>query len=63
MTDFFTTKTEAISEYIIPALGDYEDEFDIDGIFDEAFEWEDGYLVPTEEAESDFYAIVRRHEA
>ncbi|MDY2723913.1 MAG: hypothetical protein SOV20_08885 [Coriobacteriales bacterium] len=62
MTTTYTTKADAISEYIMSALGEHADEFDIDGIFDEAFEWKDGRLALTDEAEADFYAIAQKHE-
>lgn len=42
----YTTKADAISHAITPALGGYVDGFDIDAIFDEAFE----YKVDTNEA-------------
>lgn len=33
----YTTKAQAIEEVIIPALGDYAPDFNIDAIFDEGF--------------------------
>lgn len=59
----FETRTEAIDRYIVPALGDFAGCYDLEGIFEEAFEWRGGYLTPTKEAEGGgFYDIAQRHE-
>ncbi len=58
----FETRTEAIDRYIVPALGDFAECFDLEAIFEEAFEWRGGYLTPTKEAEDGFYDIAQRHE-
>ena len=40
----WSTRTEAIEREIIPALGDYVDDFDIDGLADEVLDSDkDGY--------------------
>lgn len=35
----YATKKDAVGQEIIPALGEYVDDFDIDKIFDRAFEY------------------------
>lgn len=39
MTKRFTTKDDAIQQDILPALGEFADSHDIDGIFAETFEY------------------------
>ena len=64
MTEFaetnFATKTDAIEQSILPALGEYADDFDIDGIFDDCFTYEDGYFVPREGV--DFWEVAEKHD-
>lgn len=38
-TTRFSTRTDAIDQAIIPALGDFAGEHDVDAIFDRAFEY------------------------
>lgn len=72
MTDIFTTKQDAIEAEILPALSEYVDQYDIDAIADELFEWEpardadgtehlnrQGFKV---RADVDFWEIAERHE-
>lgn len=35
----YTTKTDAMEQEILPALGEYASEHDLDAIFDRAFTW------------------------
>lgn len=51
----YSSKTDAVEQYILPALGEYAADYDIDAIFDEAFEWVDGKLKVDG---SNFYAIA-----
>lgn len=36
----YTTKTDAVGQAILPALGEYEGDYDIDGIFSDAFDYD-----------------------
>lgn len=63
MQNVFTTKTEAIDQYIIPALGDFADDYDTDGIFSEAFEYsedERGFVLSIDE--DDFYDVAAKYD-
>lgn len=68
----YTTKTDAIEQAILPALGEYAADHDIDAIFDEAF----AYRIDTNDRgqelldsagyeqtvdTDDFWAIVAKH--
>ena len=44
----FVTSQDAIDYYIAPALGGYSGDYDLDGIFDAAFEYVDGAYQPIE---------------
>lgn len=57
MSDFFTTKADAIEQSILPALGDYADDFDVDAIFDECFVYRDGCFVPRDGV--DFWEVAK----
>ena len=57
----YATKTDAISQYIRPSLGDFAEDYDIDAIFDETFRWRDGKLVLTT-PEEEYYEVVARHD-
>ena len=41
MSYAFTTRTDAISQYIEPALGDFAEDYDMNGIFEDVFGWND----------------------
>ena len=56
----FSTKTDAIDQYITPALGEYASDYDLDAIFDECFTWKDGRLVCIHE--DDFYEIAAKYD-
>ena len=59
---FYSTKTDAIAQAILPALGEHADDFDIDAIFDEAYGWDDeGHLVQTV-SDDEFWQIVEAHD-
>lgn len=68
----YTTKTDAMEQAILPALGEYGADFDADGIFADAFE----YKVDTNEhgdqrlntagfeqvvTEAEFWEIAQKH--
>lgn len=38
LEEIFTSKIDAVEQYINSSLGDFADDYDIDGIFGEAFE-------------------------
>lgn len=61
-TETFTTKTDALDRIILPALGEWAEDHDVDAIFDEAFEFDTAaqafYQSATEE---EFWEIVERH--
>lgn len=69
----YTTKDDAIEQYVVPALGDYADDHDLDAIFDDCFEYnqaidEDGvehlnssgFRLTADEAA--FWESVQRHD-
>lgn len=56
----FVTKQDAIDYDIEPALGDYADDFDLDGIFSDAYEYQDGYFV--RKANVDFYDVAVKYD-
>lgn len=72
----FSTRQDAIEQYIVPALGDFGDDYDLDGIFDELFEYrtdrdEDGNwllttagfrLIIDEDDDQAFGEICARHD-
>lgn len=59
----YTTKRDAIEQNVMPALGTDAHDYDMDAIFDEAFEYDSercGFVqtVTVEE----FWAIVAKHD-
>ena len=67
----YQTITDVIAYEIKPALGDFVDDFDLDAIADEAFEYVvdldengvqhgNGYFIEREGV--DFWAIVQKHD-
>lgn len=54
----YSSKTDAVEQYILPALGEYAADYDIDAIFDEAFKWVDGVDGGFKVDGSNFYAIA-----
>lgn len=72
-TTIYTTATDYTDQVVIPALGDYAGEFNIDAIAEEMLVWhdeinEDGDIVVTrsglvEDPEKDFWTVVQAHEA
>lgn len=59
-TMIFTNKIDLINEYILPALGEWAESFDVDAIADELYEWVDGQLTLVREEK--FWEIAGRHE-
>lgn len=62
-----TGSYEFIQTQILPILGDYVDDFDVDGIFDDVAEYHenDGWVWKEEYAVVDYDAlaeVLRRHE-
>lgn len=59
----YTTKTDAVEEVILPSLGDFVADFDIDGIFLEAFAYDAGRrgFVRTTDDDDAYWVIVERH--
>lgn len=59
----YTTKTDAIEQYIEPALGDFVHDFDTDGIFNDFFTFDqsEGGFVPAM-PEEEFYSIAEKHD-
>lgn len=57
----YTTRPEAIDREIIPALGGFEEDFDIESIADEVLDCDkDGYWVKASVEE--FYEIAAMHD-
>lgn len=58
----YTTRNDAIEQYIQPALGDFVSDFDVDAIFEEFFKYdrEDGGFVPR--GDVDFYEVARSND-
>lgn len=57
----FTTRTRAIEQVILPALGEYAADFDIDAIADEVLgNYEHGYVQKVDTDE--FWEIVAKHD-
>ena len=64
----YTTKQDYISQVIVPALGDYAAEFDIDAIAYEMLNWHNDVNVPgnngfLEDEDKDFWEVVEAHAA
>ena len=56
----YTTKTDAINQYIEPALGDFACDFDMDEIFSHAFEYDEeerAFVLAIDE--EDFYDVAK----
>lgn len=57
----YSTRTEAIEMEILPALGDFADDFDIEAIADEVLDSDkDGYWMNVNIHE--FYEIAAKHD-
>ena len=57
MNDTYTTKQDAITYAILPALGEYAADHDVDAIFDATFTYEGTGFVQTASVE-EFWAAV-----
>lgn len=62
MTEKFENKAEAIDLYIRPALGEFADDYDLDGIFGEVFTWGGNGFVIADGADDDFFSIAQRYD-
>ena len=62
MTTVYTTITDAIERYIEPALGDYADDYDMEAIFDDLFEYDEAKRGFVEREDLDFYEVAQAHD-
>ena len=56
----YTTKNDAIEQYIEPALGDFASDFDMDEIFDRAFKYDEearAFVLAIDE--EDFFDVAQ----
>ena len=59
----YTTKNDAIEQYIEPALGDFASDFDMEEIFNQAFEYSEennGFVLAIDEG--DFFDVAQNCE-
>ena len=57
--EIFSHRNEAIDRAILPSLGEYANDYDLDAIFDAAFDWDEGgrgFIQVVTDAE--FWTIV-----
>lgn len=59
-TEKYTTIGDVVNYEVAPALGEFVNEFDIDEIAREAFEYVDGCYVQREDV--DFWEVAKRHD-
>lgn len=62
MTTVYTTKTDAIEQYIEPALGDHAADFDMDAIFEDYFEYDEAERGFVEREDVYFWEIAQAHD-
>lgn len=60
MTTKYTTIGDIISYEVVPALGKFVDDFDVEAIAREAFEYVDGAFVQREDV--DFWEVAKAHD-
>ena len=60
MTTKYTTNGDVISYEVVPALGEFVDDFDVEAIAREAFEYVDGAFVQREDV--DFWEVAKAHD-
>lgn len=60
MTTKYTTIGDVISYEVVPALGEFVDDFDVEAIAREAFECVDGAFVQREDV--DFWEVAKAHD-
>ncbi len=56
----YTTIADVISYEVVPALGEFVDDFDVEAIAREAFEYVDGAFVQREDV--DFWEVAKKHD-
>lgn len=56
----FTTITDVIEQIVLPSLGEYAADYDVEAIARDIYEWQDGQIVITAEGD-DFWEIAERH--
>ena len=56
----YTTIADVISYEVVPALGEFVDDFDAEAIAREAFEYVDGAFVQREDV--DFWEVAKKHD-
>lgn len=61
MSQQFTTRQDVIDFYVIPSLGDYAADFDVDAIAAEITEWRNGHLVVVVEGDDQYNEVLQRH--
>ena len=62
MTTAYTTKTDAIEQYIEPALGEHAADFDMDAIFHDFFEYDEDARGFVEREDVDFWDVAQAHD-
>lgn len=62
MTTTYTTKTDAIEQCIEPALGEHADDFDMDAIFQDFFEYDEDARGFVEREDVDFWDVAQAHD-
>lgn len=62
MSETYATRTDAIEQYIEPALGDYASDYDVDGIFADYFEYREDEHGFVEREGADFWGVARAHD-
>ena len=60
MSTKYTTIADVINYEVAPALGEFVDDYDVEEIAREAFEYVDGYFVQREDA--DFWEVAKSHD-
>lgn len=61
-TTIYSSKDQIIDLAIIPALGGYEDDFDLDAIFEQAYTWNRETNAFDQVDDDEFWAIVANSE-
>lgn len=57
----YTTITDAINYHIIPALGEFAEDYDVAAIAQELYHW-NGTALECDADDEEFWACVQRHE-
>jgi hypothetical protein len=63
MAKVYLTKQDVIELVITPGLGEYLDDHNVDGIFDDAYRYDEasGGFVIAVDTPDEFWSIVERH--